>query len=370
LRPLLGRGLFCLSIKIVKSTARLFVILCLLLSIPGAWFAYFALTPLNSNAQGDSIEIHRSDSHAAIIKELVSKRIINQPSMFNWLGRITRQWRRVKAGEYEVSPAMSPLQIFSTITSGISIIHPVTVREGENMYEIADDIGTKNLASKEEFLSLCNDTDFITVLGFQPGMKTLEGFLYPDTYYFNRTMSAEDMVKQMVRHSNQMWTPSEQSAASALGMNRYQIVTLASIIEKETGAPQERPIISSVFHNRLQKKMRLQSDPTTIYGMWDRYKGKIHKTDLSTPSPYNTYTVPALPEGPIANPGKEAIEAALHPSTTDYLFFVSHNNGTHEFTRSLDDHNRAVRKFQLDPKAREGKSWRDLNKKPTSEAPQ
>jgi UPF0755 protein len=349
-----------------RSAAVLIILVVLILAIPGARFAYFALNPLNSSApktEMDTIEIHRSDSHAAITKALVAKGIIQDPTMFNWLGRLTRQWRGVKAGEYQVSAAMSPMTIFATITSGISVIHPVTVREGENMYEIAEDIADKQLSKKEDFLALCTDSEFITTLGFKPEMKTLEGFLYPDTYYFNRTMNAEDMIRQMVRHANQMWTHSDQSAAEALGMSRFQIVTLASIIEKETGAPQERPMISSVFHNRLEKKMRLQSDPTTIYGMWDHYQGKIHKTDLSAINPYNTYTIPALPLGPIANPGKDAIEAALHPATTDYLFFVSHNNGTHEFTRSLDEHNRAVRKFQLDPKAREGKSWRDLNKK-------
>ena len=145
-------------------------------------------------------------------------------------------------------------------------------------------------------------------------------------------------------------------------MSRHQVVTLASIVEKETGATSERPLISSIFHNRLRKHMRLQSDPTTIYGMWDRYAGKIHKSDLSTFSVYNTYTIPALPVGPIANPGKEAIHAALYPAQSDYLFFVSHNDGTHEFTRSYGEHTRAVGKFQLDPKAREGKSWRDLKK--------
>ena len=119
-------------------------------------------------------------------------------------------------------------------------------------------------------------------------------------------------------------------------------------------------MISSVFHNRLRKRMKLQSDPTTIYGMWERFQGKIHKSDLSVANPFNTYVVAGLPEGPISNPGRESITAALNPVQSDYLYFVSHNDGTTEFTKSLDDHNRAVRKFQLDPKAREGKSWRDL----------
>jgi UPF0755 protein len=135
------------------------------------------------------------------------------------------------------------------------------------------------------------------------------------------------------------------------------------MIEKETGAPEERPLISSVFHNRLEKKMRLQSDPTTIYGIWDRYQGNLHKADLLERNEYNTYQIPGLPIGPISNPGKEALEAALYPAKSPFLYFVSHNDGTHEFTSPYQDHQAAVRRFQLDPKAKSGKSWRDLAKR-------
>jgi UPF0755 protein len=175
-------------------------------------------------------------------------------------------------------------------------------------------------------------------------------------------MLPEDMIRQMVRKFLSVWTPEVETQAKLLGFNQLQAVTLASMIEKETGAPQERPMISSVFHNRLRKKMRLQSDPTTIYGMWETYAGNIHRSDLLTPTPYNTYTVPGLPLGPIGNPGREALQAALNPSESNYIFFVSHNDGTHEFTSSLQDHNAAVRTFQMDPNARKGKSWRDLKK--------
>lgn len=153
-------------------------------------------------------------------------------------------------------------------------------------------------------------------------------------------------------------------------MSRYEVLTLASMIEKETGAPQERPVISSVFHNRLTRKMKLQSDPTTIYGIWDHFDGNLHKADMASDTPYNTYVVPALPLGPISNPGKASIQAALYPASTEYLYFVSHNDGTHEFTRTYEDHLSAVRKFQLDPKAREGKSWRDLAKRSEKGSPQ
>jgi UPF0755 protein len=243
----------------------------------------------------------------------------------------------------------------------------VTIREGENMYEIAADVESKGLAPKARLLALCRDARFIASLGLKPPYgPSLEGFLFPDTYFLNRTMAPEDILRQMVHRFQQAWTPQDEERATQLGFNQLQAITLASIIEKETGSPKERPLISSVFNNRLRKKMKLQSDPTTIYGMWERFDGNIHKADLLTPSSYNTYTLPGLPVGPISNPGRDSIEAALNPPPTNYLYFVSHNDGTSEFTATLEEHNRAVRRFQLDPKAREGKSWRDLGKSAAS----
>jgi UPF0755 protein len=343
------------------------LILLLTLIVGGfsiAQFAIFAFSPSKLNSTESLIlEVKKGESPQVLTRELLAGGAISDGFKFNWLGRITRQWKKVKAGEYKFSPSMTPIEVFSILTSGISMVHPVTVREGENMYEIAADIEGKKLASREAILALCKNPTFIATLGFAPGSApTLEGYLYPDTYNFNRSMSPQDMLRQMVKHFFAVWGDKETLRAKELGMSRHQIVTLASMIEKETGAARERPIISSVFYNRLKKKMRLQSDPTTIYGIWDRYKGNIHKADLLSESPYNTYYVPALPAGPISNPGKEALQAALYPATSEYLFFVSHNDGTHEFTRTYQEHTRAVGKFQLDASAREGKSWRDLRK--------
>ena len=201
----------------------------------------------------------------------------------------------------------------------------------------------KGLAKKEVFLKLCREPKFIASLNVKdPQAKTLEGYLYPDTYNFTKVMTAEDMIRQMYRHFVSLWTSAFRHPQPGLSMTRHRIITLASIIEKETGAPNERPLISSVFYNRLKKKMKLQSDPTTIYGIWERYKGNIHKEDLSVANEYNTYYVPALPAGPIANPGKDSIQAALFPAQSDFLYFVSHNDGPHEFTRSYDEHIAAV----------------------------
>jgi UPF0755 protein len=332
--------------------------------IAGSSFALFVLSPLRQiQPDGVIIEIRKGQSPHELSHLLVSQGIIpaSEERNFLFLGKVGRYWRRIKAGEYRLASGITPMQIFSTLSSGISIIHPITVREGENMYEIAQAIDAEGLSTKETVLLLCHDPKMIANFGLAAGSDSVEGYLFPDTYYFNKTMNAEDMLKQMHRNFATAWGPEQEARAHQLGFTPYQIITLASMIEKETGAASERPLISSVFHNRLRLKMRLQSDPTTIYGMWDHYKGNIHKSDLLIQNPFNTYTVPGLPVGPIANPGKESIQAALFPAQSDFLFFVSHNNGTHQFSHTYEEHQAAVRKFQLDPAAREGKSWRDLN---------
>jgi UPF0755 protein len=366
---------FCLTIKRMlgqKGSYKFGIILILValcVGVPTVRLALFAMTPLQSGAQTSSIiEIHKGQNPHEVTKILLAQGAISDTTHFFWLGRLTRQWKHIKAGEYRVSPSMSPLDLMEVLTSGISIAHPVTVREGENMYEIADDIAAKKLASRDHFLSLCKDSAFIASLDVfkTEAPATLEGFLFPDTYFFNRALTDSEMIKQMVRHYFDFWSKKQQDRARELGMSRNEITTLASMIEKETGAPEERAVISSVFHNRLKKHMKLQSDPTTIYGMWSRYKGKIHKSDLSVKNDYNTYSVSALPIGPIGNPGKEALSAALYPTESPYLYFVSHNDGTHQFSRTFEEHNQAVQKFQIDPKARQGKSWRDHLKRPAS----
>lgn len=344
----------------------LFLVLFTVLGFYTTRFAFFVFSPIHSpNGQGAIVEITKGKSPKELTHLLTANGVIRaeDESNFRMLGRVTRLWKRVKAGEYKFTPQMSPLEVFRVLTSGVSVLHPITVREGENMYEVADALEELKLVNHETFLRLCKDPKFIAAIGIKdPQAKSLEGYLFPDTYFLNKTMTAEDIVRGMVRKFLAVWGPEQEARAKALGMSQHEVITLASIIEKETGAPQERPMISSVFHNRLRKKMRLQSDPTTIYGIWDRYDGNLHKADLSTATPYNTYYVPALPAGPISNPGREAIRAALFPSQSDFLYFVSHNDGTHEFTATYDAHLKAVRRFQLDPKARDGKSWRDLSK--------
>lgn len=340
------------------------------LGVQVALFASFALSPIQKNpGQSALIEVQKGKRPREVSRILRSNGILSseaQENYFYWLGKLMRYWQKVKAGEYEISSNLTPLEIFSVLGSGVSYAHAVTVIEGENMYEIGAALEQKKLTTKKEFLKLCKAPSLIASLGLDPkNILSLEGFLFPNTYFFNKTLTPEEMIRQMVKQYHAVWGENETKRAKELGLTPYQTLTLASMIEKETGTPQERPLISSVFQNRLKKKMRLQSDPTTIYGIWERYHGNLHKTDLLSANPYNTYFIPGLPLGPIGNPGKDSIQAALYPAESDYLYFVSHNDGTHQFSRSLQEHNEAVQKFQIDPKARAGKTWRKQKSVPS-----
>ena len=231
----------------------------------------------------------------------------------------------------------------------------ITIPEGKNMYEIAKLLALSNITSEQEFLEVAEHPDFLSQLEI-PG-PTLEGYLYPETYRFAPNTPAKIVAKTMVDLFNRK---TENINFNHPFLNKHQVIILASMVEKETGAKVERPMIAGVFTNRLKKRMRLESDPTTIYGIWKRYVGNIKRSDLLELTPYNTYKIPALPKGPISNPSIEAIKAVLDPEVHEYLFFVSKNDGTHVFTKSYHDHRQAVDNFQRNTKARKGKSWRDL----------
>lgn len=316
------------------------------------------------NAESVLIEIVKGQSPPAIARQLEAMQIVRSQKIFLYYGKLRGSWTTVKAGEYELSPAMTPAQIFDILSSGISVSRPFLIREGENSYEIAAAIGAKGFGSREQFLKLVRDPAFIASLGLDPAPRTLEGFLFPDTYLLPRKTTAAEALRAMVQRFRSAWSADQENRARELKMTRDQVITLASIVEKETGAPDERPIIAGVFHNRLAKRMKLQSDPTSIYGIWSRYRGNIRKSDLLDANPYNTYHIPGLPIGPISNPGADAIRATLYPASHNHLYFVSRNDGTHVFTPTYEDHARAVAQFQLDRRARKGKSWRDLKARP------
>ena len=329
----------------------------------GVTAALFLLFPAAPTSKSEFlVEVKKGQVPTELVHLLAEKGVVSDAKRFYWYGRITGQWKHLKTGEYRVTPSMNPREILGTLTSGISVTFPIVIHEGDNLYQVAEQIRSRGLGNEAAFIKLCQNQTFISKLGLVPPPPSLEGYLFPDTYLFSRLTTDEEKIRQMVRRFTAVWGQKQELQAKQMGLTRQQVITLASIVEKETGAPNERPMVSSIFHNRLKKRMRLQSDPTTIYGMWYRYKGKIHKSDLLENTPYNTYKISGLPAGPISNPGLEAIEATLNPAQSEYFYFVSHNDGTHAFSKTFGEHQQAVTRFQLDPKAREGKSWRDLSR--------
>ena len=281
-----------------------------------------------------------------VAAQLEQEGLIKSRLAFVWLGRFQSADRKIHAGEFELNPSMAPAEILSRLTTGQVMLHPILIPEGLTMVQIAEIFGQQGLVDPQELLRLMKDPAFIASLGIKA--DTLEGYLYPDTYKFPRGIKPKEVITAMVEHLRQVYGPDLQARAQELKLTQHEVLTLASVIEKESGSNGEREEISAVFHNRLKKHIPLQSDPTVIYGL-PSFDGNIHKKDLSSPSPYNTYRIAGLPPGPIANPGIQSIRATLYPSDSRALYFVSKNDGTHQFSATLEEHNQAVEKYQKRP---------------------
>ncbi|MBI1823806.1 MAG: endolytic transglycosylase MltG [Nitrospirae bacterium] len=285
-------------------------------------------------------------AHMRVVADLLAKEgLIHYKEYFIVLGKLTQTEKSIHPGEYDFNSRMLPLDILALLRKGKIIQYEVSIPEGFSSPLIADLLAEKGLANKEVFLRLCHDPAFIQSLNVSE--KSLEGYLFPSTYFFPRRIKTEEIIKKMVSVFFQAYTPDIEQAAAQLKMSRHQVVTLASIIERETGLEEERNWVSAVFHNRLNKNIPLQSDPTVIYDI-KGYAGRITKKMLLTKTPYNTYRLKGLPEGPISNPGRKSLLAAVHPASVDYLYFVSKNNGTHHFSTTLKEHNKAVRRYQIE----------------------
>lgn len=357
--------------KTVLSLIAAVVILGAVVAGGGAYLYYdFTSKAPSTSAQEVVFEVEPGKSFNTVATELEQKGLIRNAQFFSIYARLVGDRSKLKVGEYLFRMDMKPREVLDVLISGKSVARSFTVSEGLSTYEIAEVFAKQGFGTAEEFLALTRDPEMIkTLLGPSETVTSLEGYLFPETYMLTKFTDTKTLISNMVRRFLIVYNEVMSTRQST--MTRNQIVTLASIIEKETGAPEERPIISSVFHNRLAKGMRLQTDPTVIYGK-ALHLGKIviniTKADLMTPTPYNTYTINGMPPGPIANPGREALIAAVNPAKTEYLYFVSQNDGHHVFTTTYENHVQAVQKFQLNRKAREGKSWRDLKAKPTPAA--
>ncbi|SDU05133.1 endolytic transglycosylase MltG [Desulfobacula phenolica] len=304
----------------------------------------FMKTPFNPLAKEKLFTVKPGQSLKSIAKNLEKEAVISSQTYFIVFTKFKKADKKLQAGEYSLSGSKSPEQILEIFLTGKVKLHRITIPEGLNIREVAALVETADFCTQSKFMALCRDKTFIRSIGIKS--TTLEGYLFPDTYFFPNAASCEDIITTMVEHFKTVFTEKWQTRAKTMGFCVHDIVTLASIIEKETGDASERPLISSVFHNRLKKNMRLQSDPTVIYGI-KNFDGNIKRKHLKTVTPYNTYQIKGLPLGPIANPGALSLQAALYPAQTEYLFFVSKKDTTHQFSKTIQAHNQAVKKYQL-----------------------
>ncbi|MFQ5442388.1 MAG: endolytic transglycosylase MltG [Thermodesulfobacteriota bacterium] len=300
-------------------------------------------TPLSHKENLKTVSIQKGASFRVVASRLHREGLIRDVDDFLFAAWVLGAYKKSQAGEYEFSSSMAPVRIINMLKRGEIKQYPLTIPEGFNIREIAALLEEKGLARAEDFLSRATDRSFVKEMGFSG--RTFEGYLFPDTYNVRKGTSVQAIITKMGERFKAVYHGEFEALAKKRGMTMKEVVTLASIIEKETMAPGERPLISSVFHNRLKKRIRLQSDPTVIYAI-KNFDGNLRKRDLRMKSPYNTYRHYGLPPGPISNPGKEALSAAIEPARADYLYFVSRNDGTHQFSKSLKEHTRAVNKYQ------------------------
>ena len=331
-----------ISIQAKRTTFFASVFLLLIGVLLSAGVAYFLVQPARKIGPDQIFIVHKGATLREVICDLEKKGIIASKTPLLLWNRLSGQGTKIKAGEYRLNSSMAPLGVLQILSKGNIITHPVTIPEGFTIKQIAEELDKKGLADRAKFSSLAEDPDVVKSYGISG--PSLEGYLYPDTYRFGRGQPAISIIDVMVKRFFEVTSPLKEMVGES-GMTLQQVITLASLIEKETGQRGERPVIASVFLNRLKRGMRLESDPTVIYGIRD-FNGNLTRKDLSESTPYNTYVIKGLPFGPIANPGEESIKAVLDPADTDYLYFVSKNNGSHHFSKTLREHNRAVKIYQ------------------------
>lgn len=302
--------------------------------------------------------VRPGEGFSSINGRLGSKEIISNTRVFHRYAQIKGIMTKFKKGEYVIPTGSTMIDVVGILISGKGKTIAVTIPEGKNLYEIAGILENKKIIqSKDEFINLAKSKELVSFYGLEG--ERLEGYLYPDTYQFTKNSDAKEVISILV---SEFKNKTKDLDFTHPKLRKHQIIILASIVEKETGQAFERPRISGVFHNRLFKnRMRMQSDPTTIYGIWETFNGNLRKKHLLEKTPYNTYKINGLPVGPICNPGLDAIKAALNPEEHKYLYFVSKNDGTHVFSKNLKDHNKAVGFWQKTAKNRQGRSWRKKN---------
>jgi UPF0755 protein len=316
----------------------------IVLVISATGYVHF-LAPPSWERHSKVVTIQAGMGFRDIARILEENGIIRDRSSFYLLARMEEAIPKVKAGEYEMNTHMTPRMVLSKLVRGDVIKYPITIPEGFTLQQIGEILHQAGVCAKNFFWEKARDPSLIASLGLDG--ESLEGYLFPDTYNFPKGLGEEMAIRLMVARFKNIYA-SLAKRAEQLGLSRKDVVIIASMIEKEAADDQERRLISAVFHNRLQRGMALQSDPTAVYGLktGKAKQERITKEDLLRKTPYNTYQFSGLPKGPIANPGFKSLYAVLHPADVNYLYFVSKNDRTHYFSHTLQEHNRAVAKYQ------------------------
>ena len=305
---------------------------------------HYAINPVDNQNRTVIVNIPRGTGFLHTVAILEKADLIKNKYLFYLLAISKNAQSHIKAGEYELATSLSPMDIIDKLVKGDILSYEVTIPEDFTVNEIASRLASFNLVEENAFLSLSSDVTFLASLGIEG--RHAEGYLYPDTYRFDKSMSAKDIMRMMVTQFWKMFTPEMKKRTTEIGMTIPKVVTMASLVGKESGHKEEKPLISAVFHNRLKKRMKLQCDPTAVYDL-KNFSGSITKKHLMRYTPYNTYLISGLPPGPIANPAIDSLQAALYPAPVNYLYFVSNNDGSHQFSSNLSAHQRAVLKYQI-----------------------
>jgi UPF0755 protein len=328
---------FQLSPKFLFVTVLRFLSALLLV-----WYLFCLFIPSGNGSKVQDISFPPGTGIRKLANELKAGGIIQSSWHFILVTRLRGQAHRLKAGDYRFNDAMTPDLILGKLVAGDVDFRKFTLPEGYSIHQAAELLEQKGYFKRSVFLEKCQDAALLSRHGLSA--TSAEGYLYPATYNLPRNGNEEQLIGQMIAQFEKRYVEISRKTGSATGLSRHQLVTLASLIEKEAVSSEEKQLISSVFHNRLRIGMPLQSDPTAVYGV-RAFAGKVTKADIERHSPYNTYLIKGLPPGPIGNPGIDAFQAALHPASTPYLYFVARQDGTHQFSRTLQEHNRAVARY-------------------------
>jgi UPF0755 protein len=328
------------------------VLACVVVGAAAAAIGGLAWTRIHEPYKGFAgdeqfIEIPPGSGSAEIRRRLVDGGVVRDEMALRTALWLSGAARRLKAGEYRFDRALTPLEVVDKLERGEVYLRRITFREGLTLREMAAVFAEREFGTADAFLAAAADPSAIAEL--DPEARDLEGYLFPDTYDLPRTATAAATVDLMVDRFKAAYDARARALAAEQGLSTREVVTLASLVEKETGQADERPIVAAVYRNRMRIGMPMQADPTVVYALMKagKYTGNIRKQDLSVDSPYNTYRYPGLPPGPIAAPGKASIDAALAPAAVKYLYFVSRNNGSHVFAETLAQHNANVYEHQV-----------------------